>query len=78
MQPTPVFFLENSMDRGAWLATVLAVAKSQAQLSNWAHTYHCTRWVMKKVFDNIQERKKKEGRKKRKDKPYMGTWLNIE
>ena len=26
--------LENSMDRGAWQATVLAVAKSQTQLSN--------------------------------------------
>ena len=26
--------LGNSMDRGAWLATVLGVAKSQIQLSN--------------------------------------------
>ena len=26
--------LKNSMDRGAWQATVLAVAKSQAQLSS--------------------------------------------
>ena len=26
--------LENSMDRGAWQATVLGVAKSQAQLSD--------------------------------------------
>ena len=26
--------LENSMDRGAWRATVLGVAKSQPQLSN--------------------------------------------
>ena len=54
------------MDRGAWQATVLAVAKSQTQLINWAHTYRCTHWVMKKVFDNIQEREKKEGRKKRR------------
>ena len=28
--------LENSMDRGAWWATVPKVAKSRTQLSNWA------------------------------------------
>ena len=43
MTPTPVFpfqysFLENSMDRGAWQATVHGVAKSQIQLSEQAHT----------------------------------------
>ena len=65
------------MDRGAWQATVLAVAKSQTQLINWAHTYRCTHWVMKKVFDNIQERKKKKKEGKKEDKPYMCTWLNI-
>ena len=27
-QPIPVFFLENSMDRGAWQATVHGVAES--------------------------------------------------
>ena len=32
--PTPVSCLENSMDRGAWWATVLAVARSRTQLSN--------------------------------------------
>ena len=30
--------LENSMDRGAWWATVHEVAKSWKQVSNWAHT----------------------------------------
>ena len=33
--------MENPMDKGAWLATVqrlFGVAKSQTQLSNWAHT----------------------------------------
>ena len=29
--------LENPMERGAWQATVPGVAKSQIQLSNWAH-----------------------------------------
>ena len=33
-QPTPVFCLENPMDRGAWWATVHGVAKSQTLLSN--------------------------------------------
>ena len=32
--------LENSKDRGAWQATVHGVAKSQAMLSDWAHTQH--------------------------------------
>ena len=31
-QPTPVFLLENSMDRGAWWATVHRVARSQTLL----------------------------------------------
>ena len=29
-------WLENSMDRGAWWATVQGVAKSRMQLSDWA------------------------------------------
>ena len=32
-QPSPVFFLENPRDRGAWRATVHGVTKSQAGLS---------------------------------------------
>ena len=31
--------LENPTYRGAWRATVLGVAKSQTQLSDWTHTY---------------------------------------
>ena len=33
-QPTPVFFLENPMDRGAWQAVIHRVTKSWTQLSN--------------------------------------------
>ena len=29
----------SSMDKGAWWATVCGVAKSQTQLSDWAHSY---------------------------------------
>ena len=32
--PSQYSCLENSMDRGAWWATVLGVARSQTQLSN--------------------------------------------
>ena len=33
-QPTPVFFLDNPMDRGAWQATVHGVPESQTRLSD--------------------------------------------
>ena len=33
--PLQYYCLENPMDRGAWYATVYAVAKSQTQLSNF-------------------------------------------
>ena len=32
-QPTPVFLLQNAMDRGDWCAIVHGVTKSQIQLS---------------------------------------------
>ena len=35
-QPTPVFLLENPMDRGAWRATVHVVAKDRTPLSTHA------------------------------------------
>ena len=35
-QPTPVFFLENPMDRRAWWARVHGVGKSQPRLSMYA------------------------------------------
>ena len=37
--PFPYSCLENSMDRGTWHAIIHGVAKSQTQLSNWAHPY---------------------------------------
>ena len=38
-QTTLVFLPGNSMDRGAWKATVHGVIKSQTWLSTWAHTH---------------------------------------
>ena len=38
-QPTPVFLLDNSMDRGAWGTTAHGVPKSWTQLST--HAYIC-------------------------------------
>ena len=32
--------LENSIDRGAWWATVYGFAKSRTRQSDWAHTHH--------------------------------------
>ena len=36
--------LETSMDIGAWQAIVHGVAKSQTQLSDWAHTLYVLTW----------------------------------
>ena len=38
-QPAPYSCLENSMDRGAWQATVLGVVKSCTQLNTHTHTH---------------------------------------
>ena len=40
--PTPVFFLENPMDGGAWWVTGHEVAKSQTRLSDFTFffTFH--------------------------------------
>ena len=35
----PVFLPENTMDRGAWQATVLGVTKSWTRLNDWAWKY---------------------------------------
>ena len=40
MAPTPVLLLENPMDRGAWWAAVLGVAKSRTRLSDFIFTFH--------------------------------------
>ena len=37
-QPTPLFLLENSMDRGVWWAVVHGSKKSSTWLSNWRTT----------------------------------------
>ena len=39
--------LENSMDRGAWGATVHGVAKSRTRLSDFTFTFHCMHWRRK-------------------------------
>ena len=38
--------LENSMDRGAWWATVHRVAQSQTHRSNLAHMHACTSYII--------------------------------
>ena len=48
-QPTPVFLLENSMDRGAWRATVHRVARSQTllkRLNTHTHTHTHTHAIL--------------------------------
>ena len=47
-QPTPVFLLENSMDRGAWWATVHGVTESQIRLSE--QHFHCSGPARRDIF----------------------------
>ena len=42
VNPLQCSCLENSMDRGAWQATVHRVAKSQTQLNDGVHTHTYT------------------------------------
>ena len=44
-QLTPVFFLENPMDRGAWWATVHGVVKSWTWLNTYRHIYGLPWWL---------------------------------
>ena len=39
--PLQHYYLENPMNRGAWLAAVHGVAKSQTRLSEFTFTFHC-------------------------------------
>ena len=38
--PTPVLLLQNSMDGGAWWATVHGVTKGRTELSDFTFTFH--------------------------------------
>ena len=49
-QPTPVLFLENPMDRGAWWAAVHGVTKSRAQLNDFTFTHWRRKWKPTPVF----------------------------
>ena len=42
--PFQYFMLENSLDRGAWLSTVLGIAKSWTQLK-WLSTHRGMGWI---------------------------------
>ena len=53
--PLQYFCLEDSMDRGAWQATVQGVAKSWTWLSNWDHIT----WLNFKIIILIKEARPK-------------------
>ena len=62
--------LENSMDRGAWLAAVLGVAKSQIQLWQTLSLSCCKQ----KEFNNSSLEKNLEGCDKGQDKTVETWW----
>ena len=45
--------LENSMDRGAWWATVHGVTKTQTWLSDWAHNFQMQPVLWQKFSDSF-------------------------
>ena len=51
--PLQYSYLENSMNKGAWWATVYGVAKSQTQLSNYTYTYISTAYTVLLYFTSI-------------------------
>ena len=57
--------LENSMDRGAWRATVHGVTKSLSQLSTSTHTY---------TKENVAN----SGIKKNEILQFVTTWVDLE
>ena len=46
--PIPVFLLENSMDRGAWQATVHAASK-ESDTPECTHTHNYSQFIDRKV-----------------------------
>ena len=52
--PLQYFWLENSMNRGAWWATVHGVTKSQTWLSDWVRTHTQGNHVISNVISNCQ------------------------
>ena len=45
-QPTPVFLPRESMDRGAWRATVHGMVKSRTRLKQLSIERHCIIYVL--------------------------------
>ena len=54
-QPTQYSCMENSMERGAWWATVRRVTKSQTRLSHWTHTHTHTHKLCPMVVRAVQK-----------------------
>ena len=50
----PIFCLENPMDRGAWLATIHGVAKSQTWLSMHTHTHTHSKSSLTQTFHLLE------------------------
>ena len=79
-QPLQYSCLENSMDRGAWQATVHGVTKSWTQLSNWAcmhiriFTYDLS--IMLKTCKQFKITNKSRTRRKlKREGTYVYLWL---
>ena len=67
-QPTPVFLPGESMDRGAWQATVHRIAKCQTRLKRLSmHAY------MLHIYNGVLL-----SHKRNEIMPFAATWVDVE
>ena len=79
-QPLQYPCLENSMDRGAWRATVHGVTKSWTQLSNWACTHiRIITYDLSMLLKTCEQfkitDKSRTRRKLKREETYVYLWL---
>ena len=68
--------LENSMDRGAWRATVHGIAESQTRLSDFTHTPEAKSWLIWKDPDVGKDWRQEEKGTTEDEMVGWHHWLN--
>ena len=69
-RPTPVFLLENPMDRGAWRATAHGVTKSRTRLSTHITQLHL--YTKNKKWTGLKKKEERYLEKRKRHTPSPG------